>query len=83
VFIREIGEKLHEMHLLEGRLTVAAANGAVRQMQQYRLQAKEVNDMLGLQQPKMKKTDVNAVAYELFRRKERLCEELAKALKTA
>ena len=51
-------------------------------MQQYRLQATEVNNMLQLQRPKKRKNDVT-VTEELFRRKDRLYVELAKALKAA
>ena len=72
--------KLHEMHIIEGRLRVAGADKAVRALQQYRLQATEVNCMLRLQQPKMTKRDVEAIANELFRRKDRFYEELATAL---
>jgi hypothetical protein len=82
-YIKEIGQRLHEMHILEGRLRVAGAEQAVQSMQQYKLQATEVNDMLQLQRPKLRKSDVRAVADELFRRKDRLYQELAKALKAA
>jgi hypothetical protein len=81
-FIKEIGVKLHEMHIIEGRLRVAGAGKAVTALQQYRLQATEVNCMLRLQQPKMKRQDVEAAAEELFRRKDRFYEELANALKS-
>ena len=79
-FVEEIGVKLHEMHIIEGRLRVAGADKAVRALQQYRLQATEVNCMLRLQQPKITKRDVEAIANELFRRKDRFYEELATAL---
>jgi hypothetical protein len=82
-FIRDIGVKLHEMHIIEGRLHVAGANKAVGALQQYRLQATEVNGMLQLQHPKLTKRDVEAIAQELFRRKDRLYEEMASALKLA
>ena len=81
-YISEIGQRLHEMHILEGRLSVAGAEQAVQSMQQYRLQATEVNNMLQLQRPKKRKNDVT-VTEELFRRKDRLYVELAKALKAA
>ncbi len=80
-YIQEIGQKLHEMHILEGRLNVAGIEPAARLMQQYRLQATEVNDMLRLQQPTMLKSQVNEVTEELFRRKDLLYEELANALR--
>lgn len=79
-FIKDIGVKLHEMHIIEGRLHVAGARKAVGALQQYRLQATEVNCMLRLQQPTMTKRDVESVADELFRRKDRFYEELSRAL---
>ena len=79
-FITEIGVRLHEMHLIEGRLRVAGANKAVTALQQYRLQATDVNDMLSLLRPKLTQMEVRAVADELFRRKDRFYEELAEAL---
>ena len=82
-FIKEIGVKLHEIHIIEGRLRVAGAEKAVTALQQYRLQATEVNCMLRLQHPKVTKHDVEAMANELFRRKDRFYEELAIALKHA
>jgi hypothetical protein len=80
-YIKEIGRRLHEMHLLEGRLTVVGAERATRLMQQYRLQATEVNDMIHLQLPAMRREQVKAVTDKLFRRKDRLYEELARALR--
>ena len=80
-FIKNIGVKLHEMHIIEGRLHVAGASKAVGALQQYRLQATEVNCMLRLQQPTMSKSDVEAIANELFRRKDRFYEELANTIK--
>ncbi len=80
-YIKKIGEELHEMHVLEGRLRVAGAERAVLSMQQYRLQATEVNDMIQLQQPKLKKIGVEAITDELFCRKDRLYKELAETLK--
>ena len=82
-YIRTIGQKLHEVHILEGRLAVVGASGAVRLMQQYRLQATEVNDILRLQLPCKKKAEVEAVANELFTRKDRLYEELARAFRSS
>ena len=80
-YVQEIGPKLQELHLLEGRLALAGADKAVRSMQQYRLQATEVNNMLSMQLPCLEKNGVDAVANELFRRKDRLYAELAKALR--
>ena len=80
-YIKEIGQRFREMHILEDRLRVAGFEPAVQSMQQYRLQAIEVNDMLQLQQPRMQKSDVNALTEQLFRRKDRLYKELAKALR--
>ena len=80
-YIKKIGEGLHEMHVLEGRLRVAGAERAVLSMQQYRLQATEVNDMIRLQQPKLNKIGVEVITDELLCRKDRLYKELAEALK--
>ena len=80
-YIKEIGKRLHEMHMLEGRLRVAGAEQAVLSMQQYRLQATEVNDMLQLFHPKLRKNDVQAVTDELFRRKDTLYQAMAEAFK--
>jgi len=79
---REIGEKLHEMHILEGKLLVAGANEATRVLQQYRLQATEVNDMIKLQLPAIKKNEVETITNKLFRRKDTFYKELAEAFKT-
>jgi hypothetical protein len=81
-YIREIGEKLHEMHILEGKLLVAGANEATQILQQYRLHATEVNGMIKLQLPAMKKSEVEAITNELFGRKDRFYKELAEAFKT-
>jgi hypothetical protein len=81
-YVREIGEKLHEMHILEGKLLIAGANEATRALQQYRLQATEVNDMIKLQLPAIKKNEVEAITTELFRRKDGFYKELAEAFKT-
>jgi hypothetical protein len=80
-YVKEIGRRLHDMHLLEGRLRVIGAERTMRLMQQYRLQATEVNDMLYLQLPAMRTEQVKAVADELFRKKDLLYDEWAKALK--
>ncbi len=81
-FITEIGKRLHEMHIIEGRLLVSGATKAVAALQQYRLQATEVNDMLRLLHPKLTRNDVSGVTEDLFRRKDRFYKELAMALKS-
>jgi hypothetical protein len=82
-YIEEIGRMLHQMHLLEGRLQIAGAGRAVAAMQQYRLQATEVNDMLRLHTPKSTKAQIKEITDELFQRKDRLYTEIAVALQDA
>src|ERR1035437_8782546 len=77
-YIQEIGEKLHEIHVLEGKLQVAGASEATQALQQYRLQATEVNDMIKLSQPTMNSHDIESVTSELFRRKDLFYGALAK-----
>jgi hypothetical protein len=80
-YVKEIGKRLREIHVLEGRLAVGDADGALRAMQQYRLQATAVSDMLCLQLPCKTKNEVESIASELFRNKDQLYEELARNLK--
>lgn len=80
-FIHEIGENLHELHVLEGKLFVVGAADAVRSLQEYRLEATNVNNMLKLNKPTMNKSDVEAVTEELFTKKDRFYAELAKAFR--
>lgn len=79
--IREIGVRLHEIHVLEGKLQVVGASAATNALQQYRLQATEVNDMIKLIQPTMDKSGVESITNELFRRKDLFYQELARAFK--
>ncbi len=81
-YILEIGEGLREMHVLEGRLLVAGAKNAAQLLQQYRLQATKVSDMIELQQPTMGKKDVLTILDELFQKRDHFYGELAKAFRS-
>jgi hypothetical protein len=80
-YIQEIGKKFHQIHLLEGKLSVAGADKVTLALQQYRLQGVEVNDMIKLVQPTKTKSDVELITNELFKRKDKFYVELAEAFK--
>jgi hypothetical protein len=80
-YIRDIGEALHEMHILEADLLLVGTEKATALLTNYRLQATEVNDMLRLEKPTKSKEEVQAITQELFNRRERFYHALSNAFK--
>jgi hypothetical protein len=80
--IRDIGENLHKMHVLEGQLLVGGALEATDAMRRYRLHATDVNDMLRLEHPTKTKDEVHAATEELCRKRDAFFYALSKAFKT-
>jgi hypothetical protein len=79
--IRDIGENLRKMHVLEGQLLVAGALEATDALRRYRLHATDVNDMLRLEHPTKTKEEVHAATEELCRRRDDFFYALSKAFK--
>jgi hypothetical protein len=80
-YVREIGDNLRQMHVLEGQLLVAGAEDAINSMRQYRLHATDINDMLKLEEPTRTKEEVQAATEELGRRRDAFFHALSKAFK--
>ena len=80
-YIREIGDNLRQMHVLEGQLLVAGAENAMNSMRQYRLHATDINDMLRLEEPTKTKEEVQVATSELARRRDAFFQALSKAFK--
>jgi hypothetical protein len=80
--IRDIGDNLRKMHVLEGQLLVAGALEATDALRRYRLHATDVNDMLRLEHPTKTKEQVQAATDELCRRRDDFFHALSKAFQT-
>ncbi|MEY2496212.1 MAG: hypothetical protein QOJ45_2704 [Verrucomicrobiota bacterium] len=80
--IRDIGDKLRQMHILEGQLLVAGAEDATAALRQYRLHATDINDMLRLEHPTKTHAEVNAATEELCRRRDLFFHALSKPFKS-
>lgn len=81
-YIREIGDNLRQMHVLEGQLLVAGAEDATNAMRQYRLHATDINDMLKLEEPTKTREEVQAATEELGRRRDTFFHSLSRTFKT-
>jgi len=79
--IRDIGESLRKMHVLEGQLLVAGAEDATQAMRYYRLHATDINDMLKLENPTKTKAEVDTATEELGRRRDAFYHTLSKAFR--
>lgn len=79
--IRDIGDNLRHMHVLEGQLLVAGAEDATAALRQYRLHATDINDMLRLVHPTKTKEEVHAATEELCRKRDSFFHALSKAFK--
>jgi len=80
-YIREIGDNLRQMHVLEGQLLVAGAEDATNSVRQYRLHATDINDMLKLEGPTKTREEVQAATEELCRRRDAFFYALSQAFK--
>lgn len=79
--IRDMGDSLRKMHILEGQLLVTGADDATQAMRHYRLHATDVNDMLRLENPTMTKEEVQAATQELCGRRDTFYQTLSKAFR--
>lgn len=80
--IRDIGENLRRMHILEGQLLVAGLEAATASLRRYRLHATDINDMLRLERPTKTRAEVNEATEELGRRRDLFFNALSQAFKS-
>jgi hypothetical protein len=75
--IRDIGDKLRQMHVLEGQLLVAGVPKGTEALRHYRSCATDVNDMLQLEQPTHSKEQIREVLERLATLRDAFFTELA------
>ena len=81
-YIQQIGDRLRELHLLEGRLLLAGISEGTDCLREYRLLATDVNNIIRLDEPEATRAEVLRKTGELCSKKDQFYSTLSEAYKS-
>jgi hypothetical protein len=80
-YIKGIGHKLHDMHALEGKLSIAGLNESRKLLTHYRLHIVKINNVLNLIKPTATRDEISLLAESLIEKRNALNHSLSIAFR--